>query len=111
FWGHKKSVSYILKRCALLLPNSESEYKRLQRDFKNAGAYRIVPNAVDTALFNIDKITERKENSVLCVARFEPRKNQLNIIKALEGTPYTLTLAGNVAPNHYSYYEQCKAAA
>lgn len=109
--GHKRSIRYILKRCSLLLPNSESEYRRLSTDFKTAGAYAVIPNAVDTALFYPEANPVRPENTVLCVARFEPRKNQLNLIRALSGTDWQLTLAGNVAPNHQGYYEQCRAAA
>lgn len=108
--GHKRSVKYILKRCSYLLPNSESEYKRLKNDFRCAGVYTVVPNGVDTEIFRIKlgELEKKKENSVLCMARFEPQKNQLNIVKALSGTHYQVKLVGNTAPNHQSYYDKCK---
>ncbi|MGC4059025.1 MAG: hypothetical protein QM743_13055 [Chitinophagaceae bacterium] len=46
-WGHKKSIRYILKHTSLLLPNSESEYRRLKKDFPEAGGYAVIPNAAD----------------------------------------------------------------
>lgn len=111
YWGHKRSIEYILHHCAMLLPNSQSEYERIKRDFNSAGAYTTIPNAVDTQRFCMDENINRKNLSVLCVARFEPRKNQLQLIRALKDTPFRLTLAGNIAPNHRKYYEQCRASA
>lgn len=112
FLGHRRSIRDILSRCSYLLPNSQSEYRRLKRDFGNAGAYQIVPNAIDTALFNAaGACPEQEENTVLCIARFEPRKNQLRIIQALNGTPYKVLFAGDTAPNHGAYYNACRAAA
>ncbi len=111
FLGHKKAVEYILKRCAYLLPNSQSEYNRLRKDFNHTGNFHIVPNAVDTHIFYEEKNIRRKENSVLCVARIEPHKNQLNVIRALRNTNYHLTIAGAVSRNHQAYFEACKKAA
>jgi glycosyltransferase involved in cell wall biosynthesis len=113
FLGHSRSIRYILTRCSHLLPNSQSEYLRLKRDFRAAGTYSIVPNAVDINRFTItaEELLSKQDKTVLCVARFEPQKNQLNIIRALAGTGYRLTLAGSVAPNHRYYYHQCKALA
>lgn len=109
--GHRNSVEYILKRTACLLPNSNSELQRLKKDFKSAVAFAIIPNGVDTGLFHLDNNIEAQPNTVLCVARFEPIKNQLNIIKALRGSSYNLTLVGDIAPNHHDYYKQCLASA
>lgn len=111
--GHRRSVNYILKRCSHLLPNSESEYKRLKSDFRVAGSHTVVPNGVDTEIFRISRadLQMKQKNSVLCMARFEPQKNQLNIIRALSGTQYQVKLVGNIAPNHRSYYDKCKKEA
>ncbi|ANI88441.1 hypothetical protein A9P82_03455 [Arachidicoccus ginsenosidimutans] len=109
--GQKKSIEYILKRCTCLLPNSLSEYERLHKDFRCAGNFSVVPNAVDTEIFTEEKNTMRKENSVICVGRIEPRKNQLNLIRALENSDYQLTIAGAASTNHQAYFEECKRAA
>src|SRR5690606_5681058 len=111
YWGHRRSIEYILRHCSRLLPNSQSEYERLHRDFRHAGEYVVVPSAVDENLFFRDERITKYDNTVLCVARFEPQKNQLRLIRALDNTPYHLTLAGNIAPNHKQYYEQCRKAA
>lgn len=110
-WGQRKSISRILENCAMLLPNSESEYQRLKRDFAHAGAYSVVPNSVDTRLFKACPNSKKDEKSVLCAARFEPRKNQLNVIQALNMTDFQITFVGQPAPSHQAYYEKCKALA
>ena len=48
---------------------------------------------------------------VLCVARIEGIKNQYNLIRALNNTPYKLLLIGDAAPNQKKYYRQCKKIA
>lgn len=113
FRGHQRSIEYILSHCCYLLPNSESEYKRLKRDFGAAGKYHVIPNAVDISVFHQKDTVHhiRDAGTVLCVARFEPRKNQLNVIRALNNTGYKVTFAGNIAPNHQAYYQACREEA
>ena len=110
YLGHKRSINYILKKCEHLLPNSDNEYRRIKADFPHAGNYTTVPNAVNSNIFKIneEQINAKVPLSVLCVARFEPQKNQLNAIKALSDTDYKVTFVGNIAPNHHSYYQLCK---
>lgn len=105
FSGHQSSIKRILSNAAILLPNSENEYKRLIRDFPIEKPYLVVPNAIDPKLFNAGRSNER--NIVLCVGRIEGNKNQLNLIKAINGTPFKLVLIGAPAPNQKSYYQQC----
>ena len=45
------------------------------------------------------------------MARIEPHKNQLNLIKALNNTSYQLYIHGKPSLNSAAYYEQCKAEA
>lgn len=114
YWylGQAGTIRRLLQHCAILLPNSESEYQRLKRDFPAAGNYRVVPNSVDSSLFHYPaQGTLRAANTVLCAARFEPRKNQLNVIRALNNTRFKVLFIGAAAPSHRAYYEQCKATA
>lgn len=111
FMGHRRSIQYILDRCKLILPNSQSEALRLQSEFQYTGGVCIIPNAVDTEIFYPQPEIHPNPKAILCVARFEPRKNQLNVIKALSHTEFTLTLVGDVAPNHQAYYQQCRKIA
>ena len=107
--GHKASVIHILKHARLLLPNSNSEYRRLYRDYGVHGKYVVVPNAIDETLFR--KRGERDRDLIICVGRIEGNKNQLNVIRALKGTDYNICFIGSSSPNQKNYYEQCRAEA
>jgi glycosyltransferase involved in cell wall biosynthesis len=110
--GHRRSVKYIIRHARCLLPNSRSEYDRLVARYGIHQKYRVVPNAVDTSLFNVPADDMGREpNLVLCVGRIEGRKNQLQLIRALNGTGYTLYLIGSASPNQLNYYNACKSAA
>jgi len=108
--GHKASVQKILKGAKLILPNSVSEYNRLVDIYGVANQAAVIPNAVDEKVFT-PTILPQKPKQVLCAARIEGRKNQLNLIKALNGTDVELVIIGDAAPNHIEYYNACKQAA
>jgi glycosyltransferase involved in cell wall biosynthesis len=105
-YGYKSAVQKVLNNCSILLPNSESELNRLIADYRLNGKAAIVPNAVDTAIFIED--LKCKKQGVVCVARIEGRKNQLNLIRAIKETDLRLTIIGNASPNHLGYYLACK---
>lgn len=109
FKGHAGSIKYILKKAAMVLPNSESEYKRLQADYGIFAKYKVVPNGINPLLFKQTTIQER--NIVLCVARIEGRKNQLNVIRALNNMPYKVVFIGAESENQRDYVIQCKKEA
>ena len=48
---------------------------------------------------------------VLCAARIEPLKNQLNLIRGLKDSEFELVLAGQPAPHHHAYAYLCRAEA
>ena len=107
-WGHRRSVQYIALRANLLLPNSKNEYLRFKDKYNLDVAHRVVVNAIDKNIFNIDvEKAEIFNDHVLCVGRIEGRKNQLNLIKALINTDLKLTIIGKPSPNHLDYYEEC----
>lgn len=107
--GQHQSIKYLAENAAMLLPNSHSEYQRFVDLYKVNQRYQKVVNAIDPALFNnsIEPNNDFKDH-VLCVGRIEGRKNQLNLIKALQGTDLHLTIIGKPSPNHIDYYHQCK---
>jgi glycosyltransferase involved in cell wall biosynthesis len=109
--GNRRAIRYILEHAAYLLPNSTNEYNRLVKDYGIKKQYTVVPNAVDNQLFSYSPHDEQNRHIVLCVARIEGRKNQLNLIRALKGTGYKLVLIGRPSVNQKKYVEQCKAEA
>jgi glycosyltransferase involved in cell wall biosynthesis len=112
FHGQLKSILHIAENAKFLLPNSHSEYKRLENLLQKSFPYKKVVNAVDVDVFN-DTVTENKEykDHVIIVGRIEGGKNQLNVIKALAGTEYQLTLIGKPAVNQMPYYRECRKLA
>ncbi len=110
--GHRRSVRWVAQRAAMLLPNSESEYRRFVAKYGLERPYRVIPNGIDASVAG--RVSERSpeyDGGVLCVARIEGRKNQLNLIRALNGTPYRLFIHGKPSPNNTGYYEACKREA
>jgi glycosyltransferase involved in cell wall biosynthesis len=106
--GQKKSIQEIINKAKLILPNSTSEYDRIRELYGFRSKYIIVPNAVDHNLFRYDKKMRKDPNLVLCIARIEGIKNQINLIRALNNTNYHLILIGSRAPNQHSYYQMCR---
>jgi glycosyltransferase involved in cell wall biosynthesis len=109
--GQRNSIKEVLRKAEIVLPNSQLEYDRLVKQYDCQPAYQVVPNGIDTALFQIDISVEKDPLLVICAARIEGIKNQINLIKALNGTKYKLILIGSPAPNQLTYYETCKKMA
>lgn len=101
----------IIRRSDYFLPNSSLEMQAIEKKFGiKADNYNVVVNAIDASNINLieeDKFNEYKD-CVLCIGRIEPRKNQLNLVKALKDTDYKLVIVGKPAPNHMKYYELVK---
>jgi glycosyltransferase involved in cell wall biosynthesis len=111
--GHRNSIQKVISGASLLLPNSNSEYSRLVQRYKTEQSYRVIPNGIDSSLFNFAGNGEEKkdDNLVICVARIEPLKNQLNVIRALNNTKFKLLIIGAASTNQKRYYEMCKKEA
>jgi glycosyltransferase involved in cell wall biosynthesis len=105
--GQKNSIHEILQKAKLLLPNSVSEYNRLKTTYRCSNKYSIVPNAVDDGLFRFNEEVEKDPRLVLCIARIEGLKNQINLIRAVNNTEFQLLIIGAPAPNQYAYYQRC----
>ncbi|MFK4424572.1 glycosyltransferase [Bacillus sp. RC51] len=99
----------ILKASDWFLPNSRLEMEQIEQvlNFKTE-KYTVVPNAIDRekVLSALEEdVTEFDEfrDYILCVGRIETRKNQENLIRALECTDYKVLFVGKVAPSHQGY--------
>ncbi len=111
-WGHRRSVKYLAKHARILLPNSENEYRRFVSKYGVTQKYHVIPNGIDNNVAaRVSKCNPKYEGVVLCVARIEGRKNQLNLIRALNNTEFKVYIHGKASPNNIAYYEQCKAEA
>lgn len=114
YYSCKKSIVDIVD---IFLPNSESEMRRVIADHNlKDPKYVVVPNAVDAKVFDFDNVLISKEvkkykDCILCVARIEGRKCQLNLVRAMRGLSWQLALIGKPAPNHLAYFDQIKKEA
>jgi glycosyltransferase involved in cell wall biosynthesis len=109
--GQWRSMISVIKQAKLLLPNSASEFKRLKKNYPFASAYSVIPNGINHHLFKPDGTAIRNNRLVICVARIEGIKNQLNLIRALNDTEFNLLLIGAYSPNQAGYYRACRSAA
>lgn len=112
FNGYLKSIKKIATGASYLLPNSHSEYQRFKSMVGADFPYKKIVNAIDPSVFYSD-VTPNAQYSdyVICVGRIEGRKNQLNLIKAINQTSLKLAIIGKPSPNHMAYYHDCKAVA
>ncbi len=100
----------------LLLPNSRTEKDQLMQYFGvPSNKIQVIPNGVDERFLSADasEFLQRFniKNFVLCVGRIEPRKNTLNVIRAMNEVNAHLVIVGDYVPQYRSYYEACKKAA
>ncbi len=106
-----------LLSAAMILPNSNGEAAELQRDFDlPVDKFAVVYNAVDFEDINAadpDFFAERYglRDFVLCVGRFEERKNQLGVARALAGLSAPVVFIGGVPSYQRAYFESCQKAA
>lgn len=98
-----------------LLPNSEMELEALNSRLNlHQENYTVVNNAIDVAMFDrvIEKAAVRRDqNTITFVGRIDPRKNQLNFLRAIYDTPYHVQFIGQAGPNSSKYYQQLRQLA
>ena len=100
----------------LLLPNSKTEADQLKRFFNiPEEKIRIIPNGVDEKFSNahpgpfIEKYGLK--DFILIVGRIEPRKNQLNVVRALKDIKQDVVIIGDYVPAYKDYYDACRREA
>ncbi|MBT8256513.1 MAG: glycosyltransferase family 4 protein [Bacteroidia bacterium] len=115
FRGQRASIKKLIKNASLLLPNSQSEYDRLLKAYGCEQKYRVIPNAIDTKVFDrnaeIDHSFDTFNGAVVSVGQITPVKNQLNLIKALNNSSFKLFIIGSPSSNATRYFKKCKQAA
>lgn len=109
--GQRKSVIEVLETANFILPNSDSESERLKKIYTPNVRSLTVTNGINPEKFPYDPNIKKDDKLIICVGRIENRKNQLNLIKALNNTDYKLVLIGAPSANQTQYYDQCRAIA
>jgi len=96
----------ILKFSDLILPNSFSELKHIEKRFKLflQDKSRVIYNGVEPDIF-FPIPTCPKENIVLQVAHIGPTKNQLSVIKSLMNEDVPIYFIGRIEDG--KYYNVC----
>ncbi len=115
--GYYGMMKEIVDNTDVFLPNSESEMKRVAKEFRLQNyKYVNVPNAIDKSVFTTEnqqttnKYSEYKD-CILCAARIEGRKSTLNLVRAVKNTNYKLVLVGKESQNQKQYVEQVRQEA
>jgi glycosyltransferase involved in cell wall biosynthesis len=106
--GHYRAIITILRNAAAILPNSESEYRRVVRDFDYKGKCNVVPNGVDQNVFGVIPKDVKRQHKVICAAQVFGMKNQHLLIEACKKLKVPLDIVGNPPPNHSTYFEMCR---
>jgi glycosyltransferase involved in cell wall biosynthesis len=119
--GFSRMQREVLALSSSLLPNSRSEWLRIVQDLgvdPTDSRVTVVPNGFDTDTpgraangGSPPARLARFADCVLCVARIEGRKNQLNLIEAVRGTDLALVLAGPATANQSRYVHRVENAA
>lgn len=100
----------------LLLPNSRVEADQLVELFGVAeDRLHVVPNGADPRFAQGNPEAFRslvdEQGFVLYAGRIEPRKNQLEFLRAVEGLAATVVILGDTVPGHEAYAAACREAA
>lgn len=106
--GQKNSMLHLLKKSSYLVSTSQQELDLIERDLGYLPPHKKVSlgsEHIPTCNSSGNRV------GVLCAARIEGPKNQLSLIKALQGTGISLTLTGQVATNQKAYFTACQQAA
>ncbi len=104
----------LLVRSDLIFPNSIIEQKQIARFFSIPQAkMKVVANGVDPEFAQADPFLFFKnygqEPFILGVGRIEPRKNQLNLIRAVKKIGNKrLVMIGSPVSGHESYFKKCQ---
>jgi glycosyltransferase involved in cell wall biosynthesis len=95
-------MSRMYSMADLIVPNSTLENDAIKNDLGIVTSTFVVPLGVDrTVFYNTSR--SRSDDLIAYVGRVEPHKNQLKLVKAMQGQHYRLVLAGQLHPHHLDY--------
>lgn len=105
--GHNATVQNILQNCSALVCASKAEAQLIEQFYS-------LPSRVANIKLGVEHLPSAaadERSGILCIARFEPIKNQLHLIEAHREFEEPLSLVGEAAPAHQAYLNQCKKIA
>lgn len=111
WWQRTRGLRlFLVREVDYLLPNGVGEAELLIRDFGTIAPYQVVPNGADRIFYygNPERFRRKYKHRkfILCVGRVCRRKNQLNLIRALNSFDLDLVFVGPV--DDYPYYRECR---
>ncbi|MBU1147832.1 MAG: glycosyltransferase family 4 protein [Candidatus Omnitrophica bacterium] len=81
--------------CDEIIISNQTDLEFIKTTFKiKDKKLHLIRNYVDTDIFKPLDSIKKEENKLLYIGRFEPRKNILNVLKAIKDTPYSLDIIG-----------------
>ncbi|NQT12265.1 MAG: glycosyltransferase [Planctomycetes bacterium] len=100
----------------LLLPNSNAEADQLVRHLQApTDRIHVTPNGADERMARADPAPFVKRfgtrDFLLSAGRIEPRKNQLGLLRAMQGTKVPIVVLGDAVPGYEWYARNCRRAA
>ena len=107
--GQRRSAQALLRHTHTVLTSSDSEARRLEKDFGTLPKTITVPLGV-AEKFLIPPSESPKED-ILMLGRLEWLKNQKTVIEWASKYQWPLTVVGDANKNQQGYYRECKAAA
>jgi glycosyltransferase involved in cell wall biosynthesis len=114
FQNYSAKQKELIAGADCVTPNSVMEAEIIE---KNIGGFKrsIVYNGVDPKIFlngAADKFRRKYNISYkkfgLCVGRFDRRKNQINLIRALDKEGIPVIFIGSPGPNYKGYFGKCR---
>ncbi len=112
FYGFKKMQREVINMSNIVLVQTELEAVELAQTFDVKFDYLKVVNGVGRNFINLGEVANplNIKDYIICVGRIEPRKNQLNVIKAVQklrkdtNDDYKLVLVGlSKGLKHFEY--------
>jgi len=85
----------IYRFCDEIIISNETDLEFIKHTFKIKNEkLNLIRNYVDTELFRPLEKIKKDDNSLVYLGRFEGRKNIVNLLDAVKGTPYRLDIVG-----------------
>lgn len=116
FCSEIKRVGEIMALSDKVFALNDKEKWQLIKVFDlDPSTFSVIPNGIDRRFSKADPdIFKQKyglSKYVLQVGSIDENKNQLNVIRAISGLPYTLVIIGPYNPKKENYLNKCKSIA